>query len=263
MTDQRYLGIDFSGDAHKWGAGVGRDRSNVWIAEVVRSRGAELALDQLRPVQDLKGVGHPFQRLVDALAAANFVAAGIDAPFSIPRKYLPSTWRGLVDGIDRIDCGGRPFPKGESLVAFIGEGPAEKKPLRQTEKVWKDCKPRSSLWHGARGGTAFTVACLKLIARTGCPVWPWVISGPRLLVEAYPAAQLDHWQLRGESRSEVINYLAGRIELGPHSTIMVECADALDAVICSFAAMAAITGNSIPAVAQKYADAEGWIAVSP
>jgi hypothetical protein len=225
--DKRYLGIDFSGDARKWGPGVRTERRTVWIADVVRSPSGRLGLEQLRSVQDLRGADLPFDRLVGLLSTANFVAAGIDAPFSIPQRYLSEKgWREILDHIDSVECHSRPFPKGECLFTFLGGLPTEKKPLRKTELIWKRCSPRSTLWNGSRGGAPFTVACLKLIARTRCPVWPWASSGPRLLVEAYPAAQLEHWKLRGQTRSTVIEYLAGRIDLGQHAATMKDCADA-------------------------------------
>lgn len=48
---------------------------------------------------------------------------------------------------------------------------------------------------GPRGGAAMTAACLKLLHEANCPIWPWQRSARRLLAEAFPAAQLRHWQL--------------------------------------------------------------------
>jgi hypothetical protein len=261
--DRRYLGIDFSGDARKWGPALGMHRRTVWIASVLQSASGRLVLNELRSVQDLpKGADHPFDRLVQLLSTADFVAAGIDAPFSIPARYLPEGgWKDLIEHIDSIACGSRPFPKGERLLAF--SPPMEKKPLRKTELIWKRCSPRSTLWNGHRGGAPFTVACLKLIGRTQCSIWPWASSGPRLLVEAYPAAQLEHWGLRGQSRSTAIEYLSGKMDLGCHAAVMNDCADAFDAVVCSFGAIAAVAKDNVPSVERQYALSEGWIAVSP
>jgi hypothetical protein len=84
-----------------------------------------------------------------------------------------------------------------------------------------------------------------------------------MATEAYPAAQLEHWMVRRESRAAVIYYLSKRIELGQHAATMKQFGDALYAVICSFAAIAAATGDNASAVARGYPEKEGWIAVSP
>jgi predicted nuclease with RNAse H fold len=260
---ERYLGIDFSGDASQWAPGCGRrgGRRAVWIAEVLRGAIGELKLDKLRAVQDLSGSEHPFQRLVNLLATENFAAAGIDAPFSVPKACLPSGgWTELVRLIDSVACGNRPFPNGESLLAVTNTD-GKQKLYRKTEAKWRKCGPRSSVWHRGRPGTPFTVACLKLIAASKCPVWPWSNSGSRLLVEAYPAAQLLHWQLHNKPRREVVSSLSGKIDLSGHSRTLENSADALDAVLCSFAAVAVAAGGQQPSDDQNAAD-EGCVAVA-
>jgi hypothetical protein len=99
--DLRYFGIDFSRNASKWGAGVTRRRS-VWIAELIVTHNGRLVLDCLRAVQDLPGSDHPFERLSGYLKTSDYVAAGIDAPFSIPANYLPGGWRNLIKDIDAL-----------------------------------------------------------------------------------------------------------------------------------------------------------------
>jgi hypothetical protein len=75
-----------------------------------------------------------------------------------------------------------------------------------------------------------------------------------MATEAYPAAQLEHWMVRRESRAAVINYLSKRIELDQHAATMKQFGDA---------AIAAATGDNASAVARGYPEKEGWIAVSP
>jgi hypothetical protein len=152
-------------------------------------------------VQELSGDRHPFTNLMQYLRQSEFAAAAIDAPFSIPVDYVrPKIHRALLElvaGLESPD--GRPFPTAHDFVNAVLEGriPVTKKPLRQTEKYWQQQKVnvRSTLWAGARGGAAMTVACLKLLQETGCPIWPWERSVRGLLIEAFPAAQLCHWGL--------------------------------------------------------------------
>jgi len=83
---------------------------------------------------------------------------------------------------------------------------------------------------------------------------PWERIGPRLLVEAFPAAQLYQWGLSHQAynrsnekesaiRRSLVLSLGTRIELGAFREMMEECADeecadAFDAVVCAFAANA-------------------------
>lgn len=102
-----------------------------------------------------------------------------------------------------------------------------------------------------------TAACLTLLYEAACPIWPWDHFRSRgLLVEAYPAAQLCHWNLphnryNGDSsdalsrRRKIISSLCERnTRLDPrHKEKMKESADALDAVLCSVTAIAVTTNN--------------------
>jgi hypothetical protein len=147
----------------------------------------------------------------------------------------------------------RPFASGAALIALACEVAAldQKKPYRDTERVWieRGVNTRSTLWNGPRGGAAFTAACLTLLARSKRPVWPWR-CGAGMLVEAFPAAQLRHWGLthrgygkaeQSELRVEILDGLRRRLDFNAsHRALMVESADALDAVIAAFGAMAAV-----------------------
>ena len=91
----RFLGIDFSGNHLMWRPGCGR--SNVWISEV-RKDIEGLTLVDLKPVQRLPGDQHPFERLADLLREGDFEAAAIDAPFSVPRKFVGSDYQLVLNG---------------------------------------------------------------------------------------------------------------------------------------------------------------------
>ena len=271
----RCLGIDFSGNFRMWSAGCGT--SNVWIAETEASE-SRLKLVNLRRVQQLDGDSAPFTRLVQLLRQSAFDVAAIDAPFSIPSEYLHSRGhRELLELVAKLMLNGaRPFPSARDFVNRVLAGvlPVTKKPLRRTEEYWKQrgVNVRSTLWAGPRGGAAMTAACLKLLHEANCPVWPWERRGQRLLVEAFPAAQLRHWGLPHQAynrstekesaiRRSIVLALRERIDPGDFREKLEECADALDAVVCAFAANAVANG-----LALGYADdaeaAEGLIAVA-
>jgi len=93
------------------------------------------------------------------------------------------------------------------------------------------------------------------------------------LVEAFPAAQLFAWGLPwkkydGEAgtnvRRQIVTVMEQRVDFGQHRVAADESADALDAVIASFAAIAAHQGL-IPPPSEYQATIllEGWIAVHP
>lgn len=93
-----------------------------------------------------------------------------------------------------------------------------------------------------------TAACLTLLQKTRRPLWPWSTK-PRqgMLVEAFPAAQLKQWVFpyqgynadadkAKETRKKIVDELRKRIDLGRFKKTTQACADALDAVLCAFAA---------------------------
>ena len=257
-----------------WSAGC--SKGNVWIAEV-ECGVSRPGLVNLRRVQQLSGDHNPFTRLVQYLRQFDFDAAAIDAPFSVPREHLRSReHRELLEQVAKLELrAGRPFPSARDFVNCVLEGraPATKKPLRQTEEYWQrqGVNVRSTLWAGPRGGAAMTGASLKLLHETGRPIWPWERTGRGLLIEAFPAAQLCQWGLlhqaynrntekEAAARRSLVSSLAPRINLGNFREALEHCADALDSVICAFAAIAVITGRVLN-YAEDSADAEGLIAV--
>ena len=119
-----------------------------------------------------------------------------------------------------------------------------------------------------------TVACLTLLHDVARPIWPWSPVGtPGLLAEAFPAAQLRSWGLpcvryNGstagalETRRQIIRYLRDRmnLNLGEFEAIAVSSADALDAILSGFAAIA-VTSGALENLPDGDALREGWIAV--
>jgi hypothetical protein len=232
------------------------------------------------PVQHLAGDRLPFQRLADLLAGRQFSAAAIDAPFSLPSRYVPNEgWLKLLQLIDALPIdSATPFPSAQSLIELaqtISELES-RKPLRRTEKLWSDRRinVRSTLWWKPRGGAPFAAACMKLLAASGLPpCWPWSTRTEGLVVEAFPAAQLWSWKLPQqkydghdgiEVRQVIIRGLESRVDFGRFRKTAEQSADALDAVIASFAAIAAFRGEAIePEGDVKTVAREGWIAVHP
>jgi hypothetical protein len=80
--DDRWLGIDFSGNHLKWRPNC--TTSNVWVADVRRwdDEGSH-RLHDVRRVQRLEIAGSPFDRLAALLSTGAYIAAGIDASFSV------------------------------------------------------------------------------------------------------------------------------------------------------------------------------------
>lgn len=274
----RWLGIDFSGDHLEWRANC--NKSNIWIADVRESDG-QVYLHDTFPVQQLEGNNDipPFTRLINLLKNAEYDGAGIDAPFSIPDKYVPDdSHEMLLARIGAIEKHpGRPFPDGGTFVKSItGQDPPldDKKPLRKTEAFWnKKVNIRSTLWAGPRGGAPMTSACLTLLHLANCPMWPWDNSNSAgLLVEAFPAGQLYQWgiihqQYNGEgnladrNRKIILNQLKERLSIPDNlSLILQKGADALDSVICAFAAIA-VTKRKVAHHQQPISATEGWICV--
>jgi len=89
-----------------------------------------------------------------------------------------------------------------------------------------------------------------------------------MLVEAFPAAQLQQWSLlskaysapdAGDARRAITAGLKHRIDIEPaFEEVMIETPDALDAVIALFAAVAAARGRLADSVGMSE---EGLIAV--
>jgi hypothetical protein len=273
-----FLGIDFSGNVRKWRAGC--TTSNVWICRIKCDGDARPRIKELMPVQCLGGDGPPFRRLADRLRGGRFSAAAIDAPFSLPSRYVPKEgWLKLLELVDALPLDPvTPFPGGQSLIDLAQTISRLdcKKPLRRTEKLWSDRRinVRSTLWWKPRGGAPFAAACMKLLATARFPpCWPWSTQTEGLVVEAFPAAQLLSWKLPLQkydgpdgisARQEIIRGLASRINLGRFRETAEETADALDAVISSFAAIAALRGKAKQPDAEGALVArEGWIAVHP
>jgi hypothetical protein len=103
-----------------------------------------------------------------------------------------------------------------------------------------------------------TSACLTLLHEAECPIWAWDRGGPGLLVEAFPAAQLCHWRMSYQgyskdkdddttfsTRKAIVSQLSNRIRLSSFHKKLAESADALDAVLCAFAAFAVATDNLV------------------
>jgi len=270
-----YLGIDFSGTQEMWDQKV--RKPNVWIAEVIKINNSRYKLTDLRTVQQLEGGGKPYSRLISLLRAGNYEAAGIDAPFSIPKAFLPKLGHKELlesfsdfDGIDESD-----FPAAEMFFKNV-TGQTDKlsppKPLRCTEQCWasQNVNVRSTLWVEPRGGSGMTSACLTLLHKAQRPIWPWSKrSSKRLLVEAFPAAQLKVWGMPhtkyngdngSHNRKIIVKELSKRISFGKDRQMVIGNADALDAVICAFAAIAVKT-RALHSIPLKECIEEGWIAV--
>ena len=115
-----------------------------------------------------------------------------------------------------------------------------------------------------------TAACLALLAKVNRPAWPFVDTSRARLVEAFPAAQLRQWKLPyqgygkklegGANRRVIVESLSESVDLEPLEELMLQDADALDAVVCAFAAKALTTGALCDSPT-PVSRVEGWIAV--
>ncbi len=255
-----------------WGARC--SVTNVWIAEIRAARGA-LRLASLRRVQELPGAAQPFERLRRLLADGAFDAAAIDAPFSVPAHRVPlgdhAALLRSVGGWDRADG---PFPSAATLVRQLAPecGPQGAKEHRITEKAWK-VNVRSTLWAGPRGGAAMTAACLTLLGLARRPLWPWSSAAASgLLAEAFPAAQLKTWNLPHQryngndavaaaNRKQILKAVSMRCAwTASLEGLMLDSADALDALLCALAAFSVSAGEVCEAGVPNDM-AEGRIAV--
>jgi hypothetical protein len=257
------VGIDFSGDVRRWTNGT--RRSNVWIASADYDH-SQIRVHELIRVQELDHhPGHPFDRLCKFISSDDGARIAIDAPFSIPSEYLhvsPEVAWSQVAALPRDE---RPFPTAKSFLHLFcpnSPGGLGYHVWRNTEQYWRNCQlnVRSPLSAKHRGGAAMTAACMTLLARHSGPIWPFRSNGNAALIcEAFPAAQLRKWKLRHdrydgeensarEIRSNILSTLieqkALRIDHGRGNSCL-SSADALDAVLCLYAA-AAISTQSTP-----------------
>jgi hypothetical protein len=272
-SQARWLGIDFSGDVDKWSPTCGA--SNVWVAELILDRDLP-RLNSLRRVQEIEGQGTPFERLCGLLREGNYAAAAIDAPFSVPAGRVPDgSHEALLKAVVQWERAGRPFAKGETLVSQLAPetGRRGRKEFRHTETLWGLSGVRSPMWDGPLGGSAMTVTCLTLLAQARRPIWPWFPSTTGgLLAEAFPAAQLKAWHLphqkyngndrvAHENRKRILKGLEGRCSFSAaDKQVMLDSADALDALLCAFAARA-VSGGVVLRQPPEEPTSEGWIAV--
>jgi hypothetical protein len=277
MTE-RWLGIDFSGNIKMWKAGC--RTSNVWIADIRKSPRQDnlFCISDLKRLQQLPGTEAPFIRLARMLSTRDFSAAAIDAPFSIPASFVPRNGHSsLLAAVSALGSDGRLFGTGKAFVDLVKseQGLYCKKPLRATEAEWigRKVNIRSTMWAGARGGAPMTAACLTLLHLSSCPIWPWNSSGPGLLIEAFPAGQLRHWELPFQqyngradlhraNRKAILHGLSLRVDLAGWEETLLPCADAIDAIVCALTAASITLGNAANTPDPIIADHEGWIAVS-
>jgi predicted nuclease with RNAse H fold len=260
-----WLGIDFSGDITKWRPRCARP--SVWIAEIIAAE-AGLELRSLCPVQALTGDGTPFERLTARLSAPDVQVVAIDAPLGIAAHAMPpGGFTAMVELLTQPEPdSNRPFPRGSTVVCrLLGDdaGYGEKR-YRPVTQAWRDrgLNLRSPLWAGPRGGAPLLAAGLQLVSAAGLTVWPMGASpGADLalvpvgaVVEGYPAGQLAVWGLPHTRynpstpvaraiRKTLVNAIETHVILAPvFAAAMVECADALDAVLCAVGAHAASRG---------------------
>jgi hypothetical protein len=269
-----WIGIDFSGDAERWKPAC--SSTNVWVSRVVEFR-SRLVLLEVKPIQAVAMSLHPFAWLALELRRRRFSAAAIDAPFSVPLRFVASIGHpALLSMAVSLSAGLRPFADGATFVAAVaGRKPPldPKKPLRRTEQLWRQRRVnvRSTMWVAPRGGAPMTAACTALLGAAAAPLWPWRTARTGLVAEAFPAAQLRQWGLPYEryageagrtNRTTIVESLQRRMVLGPHAGTLRGNADALDSVLCAFAARAAWTNTVVDEPDRTVGD-EGWIAVHP
>lgn len=278
-----WIGIDFSGNDQMWSAGT--TRSNVWISTLEESRHGDIRIRELCQVQALSRLQNEttFQALTRFLRDGRFDCAAIDAPFSLPREALPKDgFRWLMREVALLEVeSGRRIPHGRQLIELarrkIKDLPHEgrKSPRRVVESHFG--ATRTPLWNGARGGAAFSVACMRLLADIAVDrIWSGEGVPVSRLVEAYPSAQLHRWNLPrkgydGEkkdaprTRRGIVRRVVElwRLKLTDETRHRMEAsADALDAVLCAFGARAAGLNRFEPPPKDLPRE-EGWIAIHP
>jgi hypothetical protein len=136
--------------------------------------------------------------------------------------------------------------------------------------VARGVNTRSTMWAGPRGGASLAAACLRLLERSPCSLWPWAKFQRGILGEAFPAAQLRHWNLPHQRyagrdavkiREVILEDVRSRLRVNKsHADLAVTYADALDAIIAAFAAIAIANGT---VTGFKMPSSEGFVAVHP
>lgn len=278
VSPPRYVGIDFSGNQAQWNPNA--QASNIWIAQIEEHDAARMLVG-LQRVQQLPGQGRPFARLAAWLANGRFSAAAIDAPFSVPWWFFGPGFAdhpALMAAIDALEIAGD-FPTGRAFTACVAAGVPFQftKPFRTAECYWRGRgvhMARSTVWNGVRPGAPFASACIKLLACAHRPLWPWAGADTLPLIEAFPAAQLRHWGLpfalyngvAGQpNRAAIVQDLTAHRGLQAADATMLATiqtdADALDAVLCCYAARAVVQDQLGVALPFFHAwQREGWIA---
>lgn len=98
--------------------------------------------------------------------------------------------------------------------------------------------------------------------------WSPAFTSSVAAIEVYPAATLkvrglrsDGYKKPGDSgeREQIVTGLGKMIDLPSDVSVLLECADALDAALCLLAAGDFLTGKSSPPEDQALAEKEGWI----
>jgi hypothetical protein len=155
-----------------------------------------------------------------------------------------------------------------------GTNTIEPEAVAQYGKILAEAQDKRSIYlvGGPRPGAPMTSACLTLLREAECPIWPWDRAGPGLLVEAFPAAQLCQWKVSHQgygkddataslTRKNLVSQLSKRIGLSSFKGKLEESADALDAVLCAFAASGVTTDNLVRSPDADDPLDEGLIAV--
>ncbi len=105
-------------------------------------------------------------------------------------------------------------------------------------------------------------------------MWPWANHARSLLVEAFPAAQLREWHLpyeryngnsgyAAEVRDQMLSGILSRwpnLDSNGYRETFLSTADAIDSLICTFAAVA-VSDNQLALRPDGEYLEEGWIAV--
>ncbi|CAM9919062.1 unnamed protein product, partial [Phaeothamnion confervicola] len=284
-VSRKWIGIDFSGSNPSWSSGT--SRSNVWIATLKESSRRRLQLVGLVRVQNIQPISKlsPFDSLAEFLRTGSFDCAAIDAPFSLPLAAMPEDgFRALLKLVSELPLdSGRHIPRGAQLLEIARRRietlpkDGDKNYRRLVEQIFG--ATRTPLWNGPRPGAPFTVTCLRLMSAAGVTsLWAGNSAKRRQprLVEAYPARQLKAWGIENKKydgkkgdapsmRHKILSQIRAmwRVKIdGSDEQLMLDSADALDALICAFAARAAYLG--IACKPPKNLDPrEGWIAIHP